>query len=817
MGPQPPPPPKVTTNFNLLRYGGGKWSQLDQLAAPSTATHTLKNVNAPAAIAATRTAATTPAYWSGSAFGPLADWSIPESPAAGWAVDSGSGKLWRGQFSLQGDSRAMLVHDHTAANWASHKYVRFDLAERPIRFTLDLSNVPCGCLACLYFVAAKEPDASGSNYCDMAENVKPGYGGGTCYEIDLLEANNNAMQSAIHTQLGGTIGSGQCDRNGCFQKTGGPMALPGLGEAYGPGKTIDSMRPFDVSASVSPDGGLEVKLIQGSNIVRSFDPKIAGNPQGHGVPSAAKTTMLGAMGKLALVASLWSASDTSWLDGPSCSQCRLSSASFSISNLVVEVPSPPPPPAFYCFMPACTSKAYNHNAGESTCAQRVDWLMAHGYENDEKAACIKVATEFPGPCGKCLTIDKPPFAPWPSPPPPNPSRPSNCANWCDLRYAENHCQDGSCRACGFCQPPSPPHPPPPPPLPPPSPPPPPHPPPPPPPPPRPPHPPPSPNPPPRPTRPHGCDEWCSERYSSNHCQDPSCRTCSFCQPPPPPREPLPPPPPHPLLHSQTTLPPPPSSTTKLTPTLHSSSPSSASLTSASSSSSHAPTSKLAQAVDLAAQLTHTDPKASRGAYELLGFVVVSVISFSLLIVFAWVAMGMYGWALIKPQIMRKFNWRGSSKGGGKYATLPRGGEGGAGAAAHAEHEDVFDHEQPILPSPPRPPLQPPQPSMMRAQPPPRASLLPSYQPAAHHPPTPQQQQQQWVSATSLPPYPMPAVAAVPPPIAPHQIMPPLEAVPSLGEGTAASAAGTEDALQRALREKEAIFARIQEDLRRTGI
>ena len=142
-------------------------------------------------------------------------------------------------------------------------------------------------------------------------------------------------------------------------------------------------------------------------------------------------------------------------------------------------------------------------------------------------------------------------------------------------------------------------------------------------------------------------------------------------------------------------------------------------------------------------------------------------------------MGMYGWALIKPQIMRKFNWQGSSKGGGKYATLPRGGEGGAGAAAHAEHEDVFDHEQPILPSPPRPPLQPPQPSMMRAQPPPRASLLPSYQPAAHHPPTPQQQQ--WVSATSLPPYPMPAVAAVPPPIAPHQIMPPLEAVPSLGE------------------------------------
>lgn len=48
----------------------------------------------------------------------------------------------------------------------------------------------------------------------MAENVHPGFGGGLCYEIDLLEANRNAMQTAIHTQLGGAIGSGQCDRNG---------------------------------------------------------------------------------------------------------------------------------------------------------------------------------------------------------------------------------------------------------------------------------------------------------------------------------------------------------------------------------------------------------------------------------------------------------------------------------------------------------------------------------------------------------------------------------------------------------------------------
>lgn len=104
----------------------------------------------------------------------------------------------------------------------------------------------------------KEPTAEGSSYCDMAENVKPGLDDGLCTEIDVLEANNWAMQTAIHTKLGtrapqltrflcgvielrgcafscdfscmhvgGTFGSGDCDRNGCFMRLG-PTALPEL-------------------------------------------------------------------------------------------------------------------------------------------------------------------------------------------------------------------------------------------------------------------------------------------------------------------------------------------------------------------------------------------------------------------------------------------------------------------------------------------------------------------------------------------------------------------------------------------------------------
>ena len=96
----------------------------------------------------------------------------------------------------------------------------------------------------------------------MAENVKPGFLGGTCYEIDLLEANNNAMQSAIHTEVGGSFGSGNCDRNGCYARVGGPQAPSHLRSLYGKGAQIDSTRPFEVEASVDQLGALTTTLSQ---------------------------------------------------------------------------------------------------------------------------------------------------------------------------------------------------------------------------------------------------------------------------------------------------------------------------------------------------------------------------------------------------------------------------------------------------------------------------------------------------------------------------------------------------------------------------
>ena len=62
---------------------------------------------------------------------------------------------------LIGPRRAYLVNDHTPTTWKDHSYARLDLRSNPLSFTLDLSQVPCGCFACVYLVAMKDPSEEG--------------------------------------------------------------------------------------------------------------------------------------------------------------------------------------------------------------------------------------------------------------------------------------------------------------------------------------------------------------------------------------------------------------------------------------------------------------------------------------------------------------------------------------------------------------------------------------------------------------------------------------------------------------------------------
>lgn len=125
----------------------------------------------------------------GTAFGPVPQRGHPQ---AGWVNDLGFTEVSEGAVRIGNNARVYLVEDYRAAGWEEHRYLRIDLQKAPLRFTLDLSTVPCGCLATVYLVAMKDPANGRSSYCDMApdvtrhEKIVPGYGESVCTELDIL-------------------------------------------------------------------------------------------------------------------------------------------------------------------------------------------------------------------------------------------------------------------------------------------------------------------------------------------------------------------------------------------------------------------------------------------------------------------------------------------------------------------------------------------------------------------------------------------------------------------------------------------------------
>ena len=117
----------------------------------------------------------------GSTFGPVPG-AVAGSPNAGWAVDNNGDaapSVVEGAVRVMGDSRVYLINDHTKAgaansspDWAALSYSRLDLHKSPLSFTLDLSNVPCGCLACVYLVAMKDPTDGMPNYVSATQHVE---------------------------------------------------------------------------------------------------------------------------------------------------------------------------------------------------------------------------------------------------------------------------------------------------------------------------------------------------------------------------------------------------------------------------------------------------------------------------------------------------------------------------------------------------------------------------------------------------------------------------------------------------------------------
>lgn len=73
---------------------------------------------------------------------------VGNAPNAGIAMEYGTASVEDGAFRITGDARAYLVRDHNARRWEENTYVRLDMSST-LTFSLDLSGVPCGCLACI--------------------------------------------------------------------------------------------------------------------------------------------------------------------------------------------------------------------------------------------------------------------------------------------------------------------------------------------------------------------------------------------------------------------------------------------------------------------------------------------------------------------------------------------------------------------------------------------------------------------------------------------------------------------------------------------
>ena len=123
-----------------------------------------------------------------------------------------------------------------------NKNTMFKLKNQEFTFDVELSTMPCGFNAALYFVGMSENEGgaeNGTNYCD-AQAVA----GTFCSEMDIMEGNTEAQQFTTHacvdacssftTGVTECKGTGQassvCDQSGC-----------GLNPfRYGPGTTFDT-------------------------------------------------------------------------------------------------------------------------------------------------------------------------------------------------------------------------------------------------------------------------------------------------------------------------------------------------------------------------------------------------------------------------------------------------------------------------------------------------------------------------------------------------------------------------------------------------
>ena len=228
--------------------------------------------------------------------------------------------------TLSGGGRVYLG-DSSSGSITTNSFYMIPLLGKKFTFDVDLSDVGCNCNGALYAVSMPaynsdqrpEPGKDGSYYCDANQ-----VGGTYCPEMDIFEANKFAMASTAHTcQYQPPHYYSSCDRGGCGQN------VLNVG-SFGPGKRIDTNKPFTLAVSFIVGGNGRLSTVTNEFTQRGQSIRF----------DACNSDYLQWMGMslpgIVMTMSLWGTDNggMSWLDGKSGCQggCNLPSSKVTFSN-----------------------------------------------------------------------------------------------------------------------------------------------------------------------------------------------------------------------------------------------------------------------------------------------------------------------------------------------------------------------------------------------------------------------------------------------------------------------------------------------------
>ena len=250
-----------------------------------------------------------------------------------------SGNWTRPFVSVSGDSVILkgggrvYLGDTNSDKISPDSFYQMPLLGKRFKVDVNLNEVGCSCNGALYFItmpgynSAQQPvpGINGEYYCDAN-----GVGGVYCPEMDMIESNKYAMASTAHTcQYVQPHYYPQCDHGGC-----GTNVLDAVPNAFGPGKTIDTNRPFTLSVAFIEGG--DGRLATVNNYFYQEGRTIQFN--------SCKSDYLQWMGMslpgIVMSISLWGTVEggMSWLDGKSgChAKCDLENSRVVFSNIRLE-------------------------------------------------------------------------------------------------------------------------------------------------------------------------------------------------------------------------------------------------------------------------------------------------------------------------------------------------------------------------------------------------------------------------------------------------------------------------------------------------